>query len=488
MSHWQLSLDLDARSDNRSPVFVRIARSVSDDITRGRLRAGQRLPGTRTLARSLGVHRNTVVAAFDELVAQGWVETDPARGTFVSKVPVPLRRVRNAAPDRRLVEEPRFLLPDAPERASVPIVPKDTLFLAGGRPDPRLFPTEEFARAHRRSLRLHGREVLDYGDPRGEPRLRAALASMLADRRGVACEADDVLVTRGAQMAIWLAAHVLVEKGDRIAVEANGYPPAWKAMREAGAELCPIPVDRDGMRVEELAPLLAHGELRAVYVTPHHQFPTMAVLAPARRIRLLELARRHRFAILEDDYDNEYHYHGRPVLPLASLDESGSVIYIGTLSKVLAPGLRIGFMVAPRVVVERAARARSFLDRQGDRATELAIAELLEDGEVQRHAQRARRVYSARRDVLITELRARLGDVVDFELPAGGLALWARVARGIDVDRWAERSLARGVGFQHGRLFAFDRKKTQTARFGFASLDEKELGEAIRRLAAALPA
>jgi GntR family transcriptional regulator / MocR family aminotransferase len=487
MARWQLSVDLGAEHDGSSPVFARIARAVSDDIARGRLVAGQRLPGTRSLADSLGVHRNTVVAAFEELAAQGWVESRAAQGTFVAGVPDSSHRTRVARTRPGSVpRDPGFVLrgdapavPASPERPGV-------LLLAGGRPDARLFPSELLARAYRRALRLHGREVLDYGDPRGEPTLRAAIAAMLAELRGIAAHADDVLVTRGAQMAFWLVARTMLAPGDRVAVEGYGYPPAWQALRDTGATLCPVPVDAGGISVEAVEALAEDGGLRAVYVTPHHQLPTMATLLAARRLRLLELARQHRFAVIEDDYDNEFHYDGRPVLPLASMDASGSVVYVGTLSKVLAPGLRAGFVVAPRAVLGRMAAHRAILDRQGDRAMERAIAELMEEGEVQRHVWRTRRVYQERRDVLAHALRSRLGGVVELDVPPGGLALWARVAKSVDVDAWAARAEQGGVMFQPGRLFAFDGKRMQAARFGFARLDEKELVEAVKRLEAAL--
>jgi GntR family transcriptional regulator/MocR family aminotransferase len=486
MARWDLSVDLGPAGEG-APIFVRIAAALSADIARGRLSPGQRLPGTRRLAASLGVHRNTVVAAFDELSAQGWVRMDPARGTFVEGVPEARPRRPARAPLGRIAEKPGFPLRGTPPGMEIGADDPSLLHLAGGRPDARLFPADLLARAYRRALRSHGREALDYGDPRGDPGLRSAIAAMLAERRGVAASADDVLVTRGAQMALWLAGRVLFAPGDRVAVEDRGYPPAWLALRDAGAELVGAPVDAHGLVVSAVAEKARSGPLRAVYVTPHHQFPTMATLSAARRLELLALARHHGFAIIEDDYDNEYHYEGRPVLPLASMDASGSVVYVGTLSKVLAPGLRIGFAVAPRPLLERMASLRVLVDRQGDLAMERAVAELIEDGELQRHAWRMRRIYQARRDVLVASLRRHLPGVVSFVVPSGGLAVWVRVAPGLDVERWAARARERGVVFQPGRLFAFDGKKTPTARLGFARLDEGEIEEAVRRLAAAVP-
>jgi GntR family transcriptional regulator / MocR family aminotransferase len=316
--------------------------------------------------------------------------------------------------------------------------------------------------------------------------LRAALAAMLSSTRGLACHADQVFVTRGSQMALTLAAKALVRPGDVVAVEEIGYRHAWESFRQAGATLIPIPVDADGLDVAALEKLIATRPVRAVYVTPHHQFPTLVTLSAQRRVRLLELARSHRVAIVEDDYDHEFHYDGRPVLPLASLDRAGVVIYVGTMSKVLAPGLRIGYIVGPPDLLERVEAHREYLDMQGDLAMEAAVAELLEDGEVQRHVRRVRRHYQRRRDLLVELLRTSAAGAVSFTVPAGGIALWIAVARHVNVDAWAARARRHGVAFQTARAFTFDREPRPFARLGFACLDESEMRTAVDRLCGAL--
>ena len=489
MRAWDLNLTVEPASE--TPMFLRIARAISNDVCRQRLHPGDRLPGTRTLAKALQVHRNTVVAAYNELLREGWIETKHAGSTCVSRT----------LPDVR----PRALAGMAAPRAQVPArlgfdlsrvfesrerlgYPRGTVNLASGVPDPRLVPFEALARAYRRALRARGSSVLDYGDPRGHVRLRSALASMVSATRGLSATSDSVVVTRGASMAIDLIARALLSPGEVVAVEELGYPAAWASLKLAGARLVPVPVDGEGMQVEELEKIARHHNLRAVYVTPHHQYPTMVVMSAARRLQLLELARRHRFAILEDDYDHEFHYQGRPVLPLASADRAGVVIYVGTLSKILAPGLRLGFVVAPEPLLDCLVQLRRVVDRQGDLAVESAVGEMLEEGEVQRHARRMRRIYEARRASLIAALKKHLGSALSFEVPCGGVALWTRVASEIDVDRWAERSLAAQVAFDPGREFAFDRKPRPNARLAFASLNESEIHEAVRRMAVALRA
>jgi GntR family transcriptional regulator / MocR family aminotransferase len=488
MRSWQLAVALDTSKDQ--PIFLQIARAVADDIRRGRLRAGDALPGSRALATSLAVHRNTVLAAYRELGAEGWLTTSLARGTFVADSfpePSPRRFAPRAASRGEVPARVGFDLGPAVEAyPRNPAPAPGVLALAGGMPDLRLVPTEPLARAYRRALRTQGRALLDYGDPRGHERLRGALAAMAGAVRGLASSAANVMVTRGSQMAVDLVARALLAPGDVVAVEAYGYRPAWEALRRAGARLVPLPVDDAGLDVDALAALAGEERVRAVYVTPHHQYPTTAVLSPGRRLALLELARAKRIAVIEDDYDHEFHYDGRPVLPLASADQAGVVVYVGTLSKILAPGLRLGFVVAPEPMVERLAALRTFVDRQGDQAVECAVAELLEDGEVQRHARRVRRIYEARRDALAGALAETLGSALSFERPAGGMALWARVAAGIDTETWSDRSLAKGAAFATGRRFAFDGRRHPFVRLGFACLDEREIAEAVRRMAAAL--
>jgi GntR family transcriptional regulator / MocR family aminotransferase len=478
--------------ESASPLFLRIARGVTDDVRRGRLRAGDPLPGSRALAESLGVNRNTVVAAYRELVAEGWAEARPGGGTFVAEG-LPERRPRALTRTSRssLAQTPGFTLRAESGPFGRPWVtyPRGTLVMAGGVPDVRMAPAQLIARAYRRVLASRsGVEALGYGDPRGDARLRAAVAELVREARGVPASADDVIVTRGSQMGLELVARAVVPNGGCVAVESIGYPPAWGAFARAGARIVPVPVDARGIDVEALAELTRRERVHAVYVTPHHHYPTTVTLSPARRLALLELAHRVRFAIVEDDYDHELHYEGRPILPLASADAHGSVVYVGTLSKVVAPGLRLGYVVAPPPVVERLSRDRLVVDRQGDHVTERAAAELIEDGTVARHVRRARRVYAARRDLLLEELERAFGDRVEAKVPSGGMAIWARVRLPPSgVGRWERRALGEGVAFAAGERFALDGVAISFARFGFAMLDEDELREAVKRLARAFP-
>jgi GntR family transcriptional regulator/MocR family aminotransferase len=468
-------------SPTSGPRFLAIARAITDDIRRGVLVPGARLPSSRALARELGVHRNTVLAALDELTAQGWLTTQPARGTYVSSALPPAVAASMTPAQSRA----GFALPPPPIAARpTTTVARGVLTLDRGIPDSRGFPVDVLARAWRRVVRRSGRALLSYGPPEGYPGLRAGLADLVRTVRGVPATADHVLVTRGSQMALDLAVRALCRAGDRIAVEDKGYHPAWHALTLAGVELVPIPVDDAGLDVDALARAHAQRPLRAVYTTPHHQYPTTVTLAAGRRLALAALARRHRWVVLEDDYDHEFHYEGRPVTPLAAADSGGNVVYIGTLSKVLAPGLRLGFVVAPPPVIAQLAVWRAAMDRQGDQPMEAAVAELVDDGELERHMRRMRVTYLARRDALVDALIRELGGAVTVTAPRGGISLWARVDPGIDPARWAAACAARGVLIAPGARYTFDGQEPGALRLVFAPHTPAELRRAVAVMAA----
>ncbi|HUQ03786.1 MAG TPA: PLP-dependent aminotransferase family protein [Kofleriaceae bacterium] len=483
MAAWELALQLPSGD---LPIFRQIADAIATDVTRGRLRPGAKLLSSRALANQLGVSRNTVVAAYEELCTRGWVAMEPTRGAFIVGVPE-THRTRPRAPSTAPYPQAAGfdLAPPLPMRTPAPRT-SGMLLLLGGVPELRDLPYRQLARAYRSALSgRSARRLLDYEHPQGNVELRTALAEMLASLRGVAAPPDAITVVRGSQHGLYLAARALVRPGDVVAVEGIGYRPAWKALELAGATLVPVRVDQDGLDVDALEALCAARPVRAIYTTPHHQYPSTVTLSAARRTQLLELARVRRMVVLEDDYDHDFHYEGRPVLPLASADRAGVVVYFGTLSKSLAPGLRLGYVVGAPDVVRQIAAYRSSFDGQGDHAVERAVAMLLEEGEVQRHVRRALKRYHSRRDVLCDALHRRLPQL-ELAVPAGGMALWAR-APGVDTDAWERRGLEEGVAFQAGSKFSFDGAPSEFVRLGFSACNEAELEQAVERLVRALP-
>jgi len=465
--------------------WQQIENAIIDAIRRGRLTPGAALPGTRYLAARIGVNRKTVQQAYDELAAQGWLTMEATRGTFVSAMlPVIENHATQAGAAVTATDFPlRRAAPDLPV-----IMPEPGIIrFDDGTPDTRLMPAELVTRAYRRALLdAARRNRLGYGDPRGFPLLREAVAAMLRADRGLDCTAENICITRGSQMAIYLAARLLAEKGDNIGIEDLSYPPAREAFCAAGATILRIGLDEHGMKTDELEAHCRTQKLRAIYVTPHHQFPTTVVLPQQRRIQLLALSQQYGFAIVEDDYDHEFHFSHRPMLPLASANSFNRLLYIGSLSKLLSPSLRIGYLVAAVPVINRAAAEIMMIDRQGDPVNEAAAADLMTSGTLKSHTRKVLRIYAQRREFLAAALRTHLGDAVEFLLPQGGLALWVNFAPHIDVQVLAARAFTKGVGITPGQAFATSGHKTNGARLGFGSLDEAELLTAVERLAKAL--
>lgn len=483
MADWNLSLFLEPRGSE--PVYRQIALALSHEVQRGRLRPGDPLPGYRSLADQLGVSRNTAMAALQELQVQGWVVSRSGSGSEVASelpiAPMPLAGKRQA-PATCSRETIGFdLAPDG--RSSSPL---DRPGEGDGAPDPRLLPAGLLARAYRRALAATHESPRVLEDAQGHPRLRRALAAMLAGSRGIAASPEQILVTRGSQNALFLIAQALIAPGDVVAVERLGPRRAWDVLSRAGGRVLPIPVDAEGIDVDALAAAATATRLRAVLVTPHRQYPTLVGLSAARGARLLKLAAERRFAVLEVVPDFELQFESPTAAPLAAQDVDGVVVHIGSLSDLLTPTIRLGLVHGPPPLLERMKALRAELDRQGDLALELAMAELMEDGELQGHTVRTNRIYRQRRDALCAALTHELGGAAQFPAPAGGLALWATVAPEIDVDAWAARAQKLGVAVRPGRSFDFDGAAVQGLRVGFSTIEEGEAHDTARRLARAL--
>ena len=370
-------------------------RALRERILDGRLRSGTRLPASRELALLLGVSRNTVTRAFDQLYAEGYVEGQTGAGTFVVELhgmaprpPLVASAPLPPALQQRLASGPRLLPPaeGAPRAFRL------------GVPAFDLFPFETWARLQARFWRRPAAAQLGYGDPAGDQRLRELIAAWLRQARGLACEAQQIVITSGAQQGIALCARLLLQTGERVAIENPGYRAAGEAFVNAGAQLCGIGVDGEGLQV---AALEQAGDCRLVYVTPAHQYPTGVTLSLPRRLQLLDWASRHDGWIIEDDYDGEYRYVGTPLAPLAALDRSGRVIYVGTFGKIAFPALRLGYLVLPPVLAGVFADAVALEMRHSGVGNQAVMAEFIAAGHFQRHVRRMRAAARSRRDALL---------------------------------------------------------------------------------------
>ena len=462
------------------PLYLQIVHAVIHGIEAGRLPPGTFLPSSRDLAATLAVNRKTVVVAYEDLVAQGWLESRGTRGTMVA---AELTRAKNPAPAHATVAaEYGFRAP--PERP-LAIADAGGQKLDEGAPDGRLFPADILARAYRSAIQRASRDNrMQYRDPRGSPRLREAVAAMLRSERGLAVGVDEICITRGSQNGIYLAARTLISRGDTVLVEALTYEPAVAAFADLGANIVPVGLDEQGVDVGDVERQCRLHRVRAIFLTPHHQFPTTVALRPERRLRLLSLARQFGFAIIEDDYDHEYHFDGQPLLPMASYAPD-RVIYVGSLSKLLLPSLRIGYIAAPRAFIDAVAHGVSLTDGMGNTLTEDAAAELIVEGELRRHVRRVTQVYGVRRRAFDDRLRAIFGDRVDYRVPDGGLAFWLRFPDPALLDRIEAGAPVQSLRLAASASFMTTSDAPRGLRLGFGSLSEAEAERALTGLAAA---
>ncbi|MBL8114156.1 MAG: PLP-dependent aminotransferase family protein, partial [Acidobacteria bacterium] len=456
-----------------------VYRQVREAILDGRLRAGDALPPSRALAARLGVSRNTVSGAYRRLVSEGFASGRAGAGTFVSGKPASRAR---RAPDAAALE-PRAFWRSLRDELSFPMPKGANAFgFEIGVPDAGLFPGALWRRlvagAQRRSARA-GAASCDA--PEGLPELRAAIARHIGLSRSVVAGAEDVLVSSGAQQAFDLVARVLVGPGTPVAVEDPGYPPSRRAFEAQGARIVPVPVDGEGLVVDAIP-----RGVRVVSVTPSHQFPLGSAMSLARRRALLEWAARAGAAIVEDDYDSEFRFDGRPLEPLQSLDAHGRVIYVGTFSKTLLPALRLGFLVAPASLRASLVAAKAVAEGAGPRDAQAALARLLDEGLFARHLRRTLRVYRERREILVDAIERRLAGALTVVPSAAGLHLTALLsdARRSDLAL-ARAAFGAGVGVQPLRPYFLGPPRGALA-FGYGAIASGRIDTGIGRLARAI--
>lgn len=471
-----LRLDPDAAT----PLYVQLSQQLGQLIRAGTLAAGQRLPGSRLLASQLAINRLTVVAAYDDLLAQGWLSSRAGSGTFVADhLPEPSPQSIHHQPINPAVQ-PGYPFTSRPH-LNVPVRNSPGgLRFDDGLLDARLAPLDELSRAYRSYSRWGNQQAhFGYADTHGHPFLREQLAKHLNETRGLHITPANVLITRGTVMGIYLVCQTLLRPGDVMVTGGVTWTTASMNAQQAGARVLTVPVDAHGLDVDALADLCARQPVRMVYITPHHHYPTTVTLRADRRLRLLQLAEQHGFALFEDDYDYDFHYLGRPILPLASADRHGMVVYVGSMTKSVAPAFRVGYVVAPSALIDELARLRRIIDRQGDPALEFAIGQLFETGELKRHFRKALRTYLARRDHIARLLTSELANDVTFTKPDGGLALWATFRPDIDLPRLAEQAASLGLSLSSGLPHVAAGQQPHSIRMGFASSTEAELAQAV---------
>jgi GntR family transcriptional regulator/MocR family aminotransferase len=487
---FELSLQLPAAGSRE--LLRELHRQLHAAILDGRLRPGARLPATRALAQRLGVSRNTMLAAYDLLLSEGYLVARPGAGTYVADTLPASRRGRapratapaEAGTPRR---DPRLAPPRVPGADLPPTLqqrPARDDFRVG-LPDASALPFDIWRRLSDRALRRIARgggEAAQYADPRGQPALREAIARHVSFTRAVGCSADDIVVTAGAQQAFGLLARVLVVPGRTVvAVEQLSYPSLREALAAAGAKVVPVPTDAEGLCVDRLP-----AEARVICVTPSHQFPTGVAMSTPRRAALLAFARERHAVVIEDDYDSEFRFAGRPLDALQTLDRADSVCYVGTFSKSLFPALRLGFVVAPPWARAALVRMRELADWHSPVLGQDALADFIAEGHLARHIRKMRKVYGERRRALLEALVRHGADLFEAIPSQAGLHLSARLHAPLRADLLARRAAEAGITLAPLSRYALDPHAADVPEglaFGYGLIEAARIDDAIRRVA-----
>ncbi|MCP9766340.1 PLP-dependent aminotransferase family protein [Lacihabitans sp. LS3-19] len=469
---------------SKTPIYQQISNQFILLIQKGILKPGQQIISSRALSETLKVHRKTILMAFDELILQGWVESRQSSGTFIAQsLPEikPQTLIENTGLGMKL--KAGFDIEAKPHLQRAVITSSDLLHLDDGFPDPRIAPLSDLARAYRSNL-LNGNlyQKLGYSETKGTPWLRKELAVFLNESRGLNITENNIIILRGTIMGLYLSNLALVKANDYVAIGEASWQSARISFMNAGAKIIDIPIDENGIVVDELEEICKKTPIRMVYITSHHNYPTTVSMKADRRLKLLDLAQRYRFIVFEDDYDYDFHYQSRPLMPLASADDKGVVLYSGSFTKSISPAFRVGYLVASEEVIEHLAIHRRLIDRQGDNMLENAIAQLLHEGILQKHLRKALKEYKQRRDFFCEILSETLRDEVSFEIPEGGMSVWTKFDSKIDIKKTAEIAHKNGLYFSNGLHHNIENKIFNCTRLGFASSTLEELQTSINIL------
>jgi len=472
------------------PVYRQIYDGLRAAILAGRLAPGAQLPSTRTLATGLGIARTTVVAAFAQLLAEGYLDGKVGAGTYVAReLPDDLLHARiDAAPTAGPARATRLLSRRGELLATTP-----ASGLAGrgaprafrpGVPALDAFPCAVWARLVTQCWRHPPHGLLGYNDPAGYQPLREAIATYLGAARAVHCDPAQVIVVAGSQQGLDLVARVLLDPGEAVWIEDPGYLGARGALLGAGAALVPVPVDAEGLDVA--AGVARCPDARLAYVTPSHQYPLGVTMSLARRLALLDWAARSGAWVLEDDYDSEYRYAGRPLAALQGLDTAGRVIYLGTFSKVLSPALRLGYLVVPPALVDAMAAGRALMDFGAPAMSQAVLAEFMAQGHFARHIRRMRAIYAERQGILVDAVRRELAGRVEVRPADAGMHLIGRLVDGTDDRAAAAHASGYGIELPPSSVYSLTQQRSDAVLLGYTAFNGQEITQGIRTLALAL--
>jgi GntR family transcriptional regulator/MocR family aminotransferase len=467
--------------NSSTSIYLQIANQLINAIQRGFLQPGIKLPGTRTLCELLHVHRNTIVAVYDELDAQGWIETLPNKGTFVlehgGQKPIKIQ----TSVQNQLVQYPKHtgfnfrrssLLDNPFEHSSCDYV------FTEGTPDIRLTHIDQLSSLYSANMkRRSNRKKMGYYNQDGSEYFKKNLSNYLHQSRGLHISKDNILITRSTEMSVYICCEILLSPEDIVLVGALSYFSVNMIFQKSGARIMHVPIDEEGIDVDAVRDLCKKFAIRMLYLTPHHHYPTTVTLSAQRRLELLQLSMTYGFIILEDDYDYDFYYDKAPVLPLSSADTHGMVVYIGSFGKSLIPGFRTGFIVAPEDLMIEMRKYLGIIDRQGDILMEQVLGEMIEEGEIHRYLKKSLKVYEQRRDRFVELLDNYFGAELTFQKPTGGLAVWTEWKHPVNLLQLS-RECAKNNLFIPKTLL-YQNKDMTAMRLGFGHFTNEEMDQSL---------
>jgi 2-aminoadipate transaminase len=481
---------LELKRESHVPLYAQIAGQVREMIGQGVLKIGDRLPPNRELAKVLGVNRNTVTTAYEELAADGLISSHVGRGTFIDGMPPPSRKPLSKEKAQPSQMPWSALLADHRRDTWLgglrfPDREKGMISLVCSLPQPELFPMDEFRRSINNAIKREGSVLIDSGSSGGYGPLQEYLVSQMA-LSGIRTSSDELVITTGCQQSLNLISQVLVGAGDEVVIETPTYPGAISVFCGSGGRHISVPVGREGIDLDVLEDILSQRRPKLIYTIPSFHNPTGVTMSLAARRRLIEIAARHRVPILEDDIYQGLRYEGPALLPLKALDEYGLVIYINSFSKVGVPGLRVGWISAPRIIAEQLSMAKRIADLHTGILAQAAIYEFSRHGLLAKHIKRIRRAFSQRRDAMLEALALHFPAEASWTKPDGGMAIWVKLPESLNADQILHDAMERGVTFSPGHHFYSSLPRHNMMRLSFTMVSPAEIHEAVKRLGAAV--
>ena len=467
------------------PVYIQVSQQIINAIQRRYLTKGTMLPGTRVLGQLLKIHRNTAVAIYEELASQGWVEITPNKGTFVlepeqktAKIKATSQKINEAY---TYAKTTGFPFQTSFHLASTNQLTDAKYMINDGKPDLRLHPVHEFTRWY--SAAMKRKTLIKKWDNPNEfhhSLFQTQLCNYLNATRGFHINPNNLINTRSTEMSLYIVSQLLIKQNDVVLVGHLSNYASNMIFQQVGADIKTIPVDEDGLDIDYIKKHFVKKSIRCVYVCAHRDYPTVVTLSAERRLELLQLAKEYGFAIIEDDYDYDFQFDGSAMLPMASADANGMIIYLGKLGQSLFPSFQTGFVVAPENLISEANNYLQLLDRQGDLIQEQMLSELIHEGEIYRLMKKNIVIYKQRRDCLCKLLIQYFSEIAQWKTPSGGLSIWLEFQQKISLVKLAEEAEKNDLLLP--KTILYQDKNTCAIRFGFGQLDLKEMESVIKKL------